>query len=361
MTCSWKANWPETRDAFVRWWRQESLILGTQSVQREGDPHEEVDNPPDKAALADTYTDSDWRARRNHSSLAHRDYPADALPISDLDIGPGSLALMLGSEPGFSPSTVWFEPYDGPGGAPERPGRLAFDPQNAWCRVHEESLRRAAELGRGRYFAGCPDLVENIDIVSALRGPERMLLDLIEHPDWVLEKVDEINEAWFAAYDRIYDIIRDDEGGAAYRAFALWGPGKTAKVQCDACAMFSPEMFDRFVLPALTAQCEWLDYSMYHLDGHQCIIHLDSLLSIESLDAVEWTPDPRVPSGGSPDWYDMYRQILAAGKSVQAIGVSPEEVIPLLDAVGGAGMYIVLRSADRETIARLVRKVEPYR
>jgi len=69
-------------------------------------------------------------------------------------------------------------------------------------------------------------------------------------------------------------------------------------------------MFEQFVMPALTEQCDWLDYSMFHLDGHQCIPHLDLILSIDSLNAVEWTPDPQVPGGGNPRWFDMYRKIL---------------------------------------------------
>lgn len=88
-----------------------------------------------------------------------------------------------------------------------------------------------------------------------------------------------------------------------------------------------------------TLNCAWKP-KMFHLDGHQCIPHLDLLLDIEPLDAVEWTPDPQVPGGGDPAWYPLYRKILAAGKSVQAIGVKPEEVEPLLDSVGGKGMYI---------------------
>jgi hypothetical protein len=208
---------------------------------------------------------------------------------------------------------------------------------------------------------GCPDLVENIDILSALRGSQNLLMDLIENPDWVSEKVAENNAVWFEAYNRIYEIIKDEDGNACYQSFNLWGTGKTAKVQCDASAMFSPDMFERFVLPALTEQCNRLDYSMFHPDGHQCIPHLDLLLSIESLDAVEWTPDPQVPGGGSPQWYSMYPKILDAGKSVQAILVQPEEVIPLLDAVGGKGMYIRTSVDSEEEAELLVRNVEQYR
>jgi hypothetical protein len=124
--------------------------------------------------------------------------------------------------------------------------------------------------------------------------------------------------------------------------------------------MFSPKMFAQFVVPALTAQCEWLDHSMFHVDGHQCIPHLDLLLEIEALDAIEWTPDPQVPWGGDPRWYPMYRRILDAGKSVQAVGVQPDEVAPLLDAVGGAGMYIVARVKNEADLETIVRAAEPY-
>jgi hypothetical protein len=89
--------------------------------------------------------------------------------------------------------------------------------------------------------------------------------------------------------------------------------------------------------------------------------HLDSLLEIEELDAIEWTPQAGIPGGGDPRWYDLYRRILAAGKGVQAVGVAPAEVIPLLDAVGPAGMYLMV-SAGSETAARkLEEQVEGYR
>lgn len=100
---------------------------------------------------------------------------------------------------------------------------------------------------------------------------------------------------------------------------------------------------------------------MFHLDGHQCIAHLDLLLSIENLDAIEWTPDPTVPPGGSPRWYEMYRKILAAGNSVQAIGVKPPEILPLLDAVGGKGLMIMGEFASEQEYERYYKLVEPYR
>jgi len=361
----WKPNWSETKQHFSDWWRHQGMVLTTGCFPAVK-PHETVADPGGPATGPDDHSyyhkTPDWRARVNHWHLSRHDYLADALPLVHTDIGPGSLALLLGSTPQFAPTTVWFEPTMQYEDEPENIPPFHFDPENYWWKIHEQTMCECTKLSNGKYAVGCPDLIENIDIIAALREPEVLLLDMIERPEWVEEKVWEINQVWFEAYSRIYDIIKLDDGSSCWGAFGLWGPGTTAKVQCDASAMFSPVMFRRFVVPALTAQCEWLDNSMFHLDGHQCICHLDHLLEIDALDAIEWTPDPTVSGGGSSVWYPLYRRILAAGKSVQAIGVKLDEVIPLLDAVGSKGMYISVNSdGDRDAFERVAGQADTYR
>ena len=81
------------------------------------------------------------------------------------------------------------------------------------------------------------------------------------------------------------------------------------------------------------------------------------------LDAIEWTPETGIEGGGDPPWHDLYRKILDAGKSVQAIDVGRDQILPLLDAVGGKGMHIATDFAiDSERDAEaLAIHVEPYR
>jgi hypothetical protein len=128
--------------------------------------------------------------------------------------------------------------------------------------------------------------------------------------------VREINQVWFDVYQRLYDIIKLEDGSSVFEPFSIWGPGKTGKLQCDISTMILPAMFDRFVVDVLEEQCVWLDDSLYHLDGTQALCHLDSLLGIEELKAIEWTLQDGIESGGDPRWYDLYRKILAQGKSV---------------------------------------------
>lgn len=75
----------------------------------------------------------------------------------------------------------------------------------------------------------------------------------------------------------------------------------------------------------------------------------------------EWTPQAGIEGGGNPRWYSLYRRILDAGKSVQVIGVTPDEVIPLLDAIGSNGVYIMTYAENEDHANSLIEKVERYR
>jgi len=287
-------------------------------------------------------------------------FAAEAVPVSwAMCVGPGDLAAMLGAKWQFSDETVWYEPcITDPATHPP----LALDRDSFAFRKLTEMTHADLAVSGGRYLTGIPDLIENIDILAALRGPQTLLMDMYDCPDWIERSMFEINRAFFEVFDHFYELTKDPEGWSFFTAFAAAGPGKTAKVQCDACAMFGPEQFAQFVVPALTEQCEWLDHSLYHLDGEECWPNLDLLLGIDALDAIEWTPKfaYNTEGGGHPKWYDLYRRIKAGGKSVQAINVKPHEVIPLLDAVGPEGMYVQCHAESEAEAEALMAKVSPY-
>lgn len=357
---AWKPDWDQARDHLFRWWQGEGLALHIDGPPQTSRQAFSCPEPPH--ALRDRWLDPAYRARRDEYNLARSFTVGDNVPQGNANVGPGDLAVMLnvGCQWGFTATTVWYEPTVA---AAEDYPPLKFDPDSAGFQALAAMLREQQRVAAGRWLVGMPDLIENMDILAALRGPQTLMMDLIERPDWVREKIQEINQAFFEAFDAFYEMLADDDGGNVFSAFSLWGPGRTAKVQCDASAMISPEMFREFVAPSLTEQCQWLDYSMYHLDGEQALVHLDALLEIQPLKAIEWTPVgiSRGEGGGHPKWYDLYRRILNAGKSVQAIAVAYEEVIPLLDAVGGAGMSIFTRAPSEQAAHELLERAAAYR
>jgi hypothetical protein len=353
----WKPEWPEARENLVKWWRREGLALSLTAPRAQ--PIEPVPEPgPEPADLEVRWTDPRWRIAQAEFCMANRRYYAEAFACFEAQIGPGSLGTFIGARPRFAPETVWYDPCIAD---PDACGPIRFSPRNnKWLDVHmrlvEEGLRRS----RGRYLVSLPDLIENIDTLAAMRGTQELLMDLVDRPAWVHRRLAEINEAFFAAFDLFYDKVRDADGGNAF-IFSIWGPGRTCKVQCDFSCMVSARMFREFVAPHLSSQCQWLDYSLYHLDGTQAMHHLDALLEIEALDAIEWTPQAGMPGGGSPRWYDFYTAVRKGGKSVQAIGVAEDEVIPLLDAVGPQGLFIACSAKDETAAEKLLARVEQYR
>jgi len=346
----WQPDWPQAKANLAKWWNREGLVLNLTAPRPQ--PIEDLPPPPPSDDLAFRWTDPSFRVTAALWDMARRHYYADAFPHLPITVGPGSLGIILGSHPHFMPTTAWYEPciHD-----PDTYGPIRFVRENnRWLDVHlaimDEALRRA----RGRYIVAMPDLIENLDTLAAMRGNEALLVDLVDRPAWVHARLAEINEAFFAAFDLLYARVEVDGGNAFI--FDLWGPGKTCKVQCDFSCMISARMFRDFVVPPLAAQCDWLDFSMYHLDGTQARHHVPALLEIESLDAIEWTPQAGIPNGGSPMWYDLYRQIKRGGKSVQAVGVEPEDVIPLIEAVGPEGLFITCSAPDEATAERLVER-----
>jgi len=363
----WKANWAESRRHYVDWWDRRGLVLCSWGANvPAARPHAFIGEAPPLLAASEYekrvryYEDVEWKAAYQRWRFAQTDFGLDILPLANIDIGPGSLALALGCEPGFSPETVWFEPaWKDVADVRDIPP-VRFNPKARWWKVHEAQSRAMARAANGAFLCALPDLVENVDILSALRDPQTLMMDMAENPEWVEESVMDINRAWFEAFDRLYEISRGPDGGNGWGAFNIWGPGKTAKVQCDACAMFSPAMFDRFVVPALTEQCEWLDYSMYHLDGTHCVCHLDSLLKIEALDAIEWTPETGDP-GWHERWHPLYKRILDAGKSLQVVGVPVDKIEFVLNATGANGVFLITGFKDREDVERAARIADRWR
>jgi hypothetical protein len=305
------------------------------------------------------WTDEDFICARARHNMAWSAFLGDTIPVAEWTVGPGVLALFLGSEAGLARNTVWYNPviHD-----PDKYGKIVFDPDNKWFKLNESMFKRLVKESRGHYYVGFPDIIENIDILASLRETQTLLMDMIERPEWVKEKLAEINKAYFEVYDRLYNIIKFPDGSSVFSFFYAWSEGKAAKVQCDASAMFSPDMFGEFVVPALTEQCEWLDNSIYHLDGTQCICHLDHLLSIKALDAIEWTPQAGKPNGSNPIWYDMHKKIRKGGKGLQIIDAKLNEVEPLLNAIGSKGLYLWVRDVkDEKDLERIYKLVEKYK
>jgi hypothetical protein len=361
-TKPWKENWIESRERFASWWQHDGLLLGSWGTglpRREG-PRGRPETPPAPSGRRERMTDPSYVARRIRAEMAAKAWPGDILPLAWPELGTVCLAPALGSGIEYGPDNVWYTSRQD-ASDPESWGPLAFDPAHPEAAGLEALVREALRVADGDYFVGMPAMIPNLDVLAELRGAGELLLDLYDRPEWIAARLLEIDGAWKTAYDRLYDILKAPDGSMCFGYFMLWGAGKTGLLQCDVAANFSPAMFEEVAIPRLVDECAFLDYSLYHVDGHQCLGDLDAVLALEELDAVEWTPDPQVPPGGDPAWYPMYRRIIEAGKSLWVANLRPGDIAPLLDAVGAKGIYLTVDVPGEDEFDEAWKVVERYR
>lgn len=351
----WKENWEESRQHYLDWWAGKGLVISMwEQLEKDGAPHEHVPPPAPARDLQQYWFDPEWRSTNLHYLLSRSSFKADILPVANTHLGPGSLAAILGAELEGGEETIWIRPQTEQGDA------IVLDPSNRWWQLHLDLIKACKRRAQGRYYVGCPDLIEGLDTLAALRGTQAVLLDMMDDPDALAQQVQVVNDVWFQVFDRIYQEINEN-GEMAFCYFSIWGPGRVAKLQSDISIMMSPASFCRFVQPFIRQQCGWLDYSLYHLDGVGAIRHLDALLEIEELNAIQWTPGAGQPQGGDPCWYDLYKRIRNAEKSIMPCWVEVNELQPLLDAVGPEGVNVLMHFTSERDIDDTLEIAAHYR
>ncbi len=272
---------------------------------------------PDELMYADMfekYQDPEKMVARYRHFCGNHSFLAESFPNINADFGPGSMAGYLGSEIRFRDDTVWFEhcveDWD------THPA-LAYDPENAWWKRHLQTVSGIRSLAGEDFYIGMPDIMENLDVLASLRGSQEIIYDLVDDEDGIKRRIAQVDDLYFAYYDRFFEQIKNEsDGGSCYTVFQIWGPGRIAKLQCDFSAMLSPQSFRDFVQGSLRKQAQKLDTVLYHLDGADCIRHMDALMEIEEIDALQFTSGDFGPDGTLEDWYVIYDKARAAGKSL---------------------------------------------
>ena len=345
-------NWENAKRSFTGWWNGTNATRPLLQVTAPLDkPIEDIPAPPPPVSPDDQWLNAKLRMDTFEYNASRTFYGGDAVPYFDPQLGPGTMALYVGSPPTFKPDTVWYgKIHDDIRKAP----LPEFDECNKYWQWSLKTAKEAVERFKGKALVSFPDLIEGADILASLVGTQELLYYMVDHPTHVHRLLERLTDLYFEYYDRLYEIIEDDRGGSCFSAFWVWGPGRTAKVQCDYCAMISPQMFREFVQPYLREQCRRLDHSVYHLDGPDCIVHLDALLEIEELKAIQWTPGVNQPSAGDKAWWPLFYRIIEGEKSVMALGVAPAGVEPLIAEFGPARLDIVTWCATEEEARALL-------
>jgi len=276
---------------------------------------------------------------RAESQMAQYVYPAEAFPSFNPGLMCSDMAAFfyphMGVDIAVKDNTVWYPPlvedWDS--------FTFSFDKENPWWQLVRDMTAEAARRGKDRFLVGIPDFQAGMDIISLLRSPSKLCLDLMVNPAVVKEAARFVlDEVYRFCVDEIMERIREHSSTYSnWLGIAAWG--RTDIIQCDFCALIGPKHFEEFCLPDIQRQAEMLDNSIFHLDGPDAIRHMQAILQVKQLDAIQW-----VPGAGAPpvrEWLAMLKGIQKAGKGVW-IAVPAADVKPIVSELSPTGLMIAV-------------------
>jgi 5-methyltetrahydrofolate--homocysteine methyltransferase len=276
---------------------------------------------------------------------------AESIPNFTISFGPDTISYFIKgaeSKVRVGSGTAWIEPFIDDW---RKINRIEIDKENIWYKGFMNFYRYAGERGEGKFLLQMPDAHTHLDLLRAIRGSEELCIDLVEIPDEIERRLREIKDFFREIYMEIFDSTNMKEWGTT-SWIPLYCEGKYEVLQCDFTYMIGQEMFRRFALPYIEEEANFLDHCIFHVDGPGVLRHLDDLLSIKKIDAIQW-----VPGEGNKlhiYWIDLFKRIKEAGKRVIIYPQSVDEVKVFHKELGPENVVYQLDLRSLEEGKRLV-------
>lgn len=335
------------------WW--EGAVLDRPAVQVRAPKSKPVARPENHhASLRERWMDADYAVRQAEAWIASTYWCGETLPTFVPNLGPELLAAAYGAELEFGEETSWSVPA-----LPswEGLGNLEFDASNPYIQKILEMTRLGVQVGRGKFLVGITDLHPGADLAASIRDPQQLCVDLVEAPEQVHRLMGRIRPAFYEMYGLQEHILRDAGQEIAVSWHPLFSRGRYYIPSADFSCMVSERMFREFFLQEIVEEIEWLDRSVYHLDGPRALHLLDAILEIPKLGALEFVYG--AGNGPASKWMDVYRRVLAAGKNIH-ITADPDDLEPFFEALAPERVMLCTWASDVEHADAIVRRVTKW-
>jgi hypothetical protein len=330
----YKPDAEQAKQRMTAWW--EKAIIDRPAILLTAPKPNPIPWPNKRfASLRERWMDIDYQVQCADIIAANTYWAGDGLPTYMPNLGPEILTACYGAELNFTEHSSWSVPilHNWSDIA-----TLRVDPNNEYLRCIMEMTRRACQVGKGKFVVGITDIHPGGDLAASFRDPQQLCVDLVEEPEHVRELVNHIYTAFFDFYELNDRVIRDAGQTITTSWLPLYVENQRYYIPSnDFSIMISTPMFKEFFLQELVEELKWLDRSIYHLDGPGALRHLDTLLELDDLDAIQYV----YGDGAKPAsrWMDVFKRIQAGGKGMY-IAVEPWEIDLFMENLAPEGVMM---------------------
>jgi len=303
-------------------------------------------------SLKDKWFDEAYQLERFLAQIQGKRFLGETFPIYWPNLGPNVFAAGYGCPLEFGEVTSWAHPSLSDYGQ-----AVTLDWKNEHLLKLDQLTSAALQLSRGKFMVGYTDLHPGLDWLAAMRGTERLCLDLRDHPDQIRLLLKQCT-ADFIELFRHFDRQLKAHKQLSVTWMGIPSFGCMHIPSCDFATMISPRLFREFALPALLEETRAMTHNIFHVDGKGVARHLDAILEIPGVQAIQWA------QGVGDDlpimqWVPLIQRIQAAGKSV-VIDLDKSELEALICAVRPEGLYLCVASESEEEEEAILKRVEKW-
>jgi len=303
--------------------------------------------------LKDRWFDAEYQIELFLHELKHQQFMAETFPCYWPNLGPEVYSAFYGSELTYQEVTAYSTPLIKDWSEAEN---LTFNVNSEYLLKLEQLTEIALSQCKGKFLVGYTDLHPGTDCAAAWRDPQQFCLDLILYPDEAKKLIEISYRDFFEIFDR-FDKKLKQHGQPSISWMNIPSFGKMHIPSCDFSAMISPEDFNEFVLPGHIAEVKHFDHNIYHLDGKGVAKHIDRILEIKEINAIQWV------QGMGDDtpimqWEPLIKKIQKAGKSI-IIDLQVSELEAFISTFDKKGVYLCI-AADYDIQPDIIKRVEKW-
>ena len=301
------------------------------------------------------WLDPEYQIDRFLLSIEGRTFHGETFPVYWPNLGPDVYAALYGAPLHFGEVTSWSTPivHDW-----DDLDQLSFSFDNPYFQKLEELTRHALERCEGQFMVGYTDLHPGLDCAAAWRDPQQLCIDMIDSP----EQVSRLAELAIADFEAIYDhfdALLKAAGQLSVSWMGIPSYGRMHIPSCDFANLISPAMFCQFGLPILEREVRTMTHNVFHVDGKRVARHLDAILSVPQVHAVQWV------QGVGDDqpimqWTPLIQRLQARGVPV-IVDLSKHELDDFMAAMRPEGLFLWIATDNADEELAIIAKLMTWR
>lgn len=303
--------------------------------------------------LKDRWFDAEYQVDLFIDSIKGRRFYAETFPVFWPNLGPEVFTAFHGSELEYMEVISYSVPFVKDW---EDINRIQFDTNNPYFKKIDEMTRLALEKCKSKFLVGYTDLHPGMDCVAAWRDPQQLCLDLLMNPDEVKQLIKLANRHFQEVFDYFDDLLKSFKQ-LSVTWMGIPSYGKMHIPSCDFSAMISPEQYLEFIHQITVEEVKPMTHNVYHLDGKGVARHIDQILEIKGINAIQWVQGM---GNDTPimQWIPFIKKIQAAGKSL-VLDIQISELEDFIAAVNPKGIMLCI-AADEKIQPDIIKRIEKW-